>query len=119
MENSTFFQTYLLTFVVCVGLTVGLIILLNKGIKSFFENISKDNDIAKFFIKLTNIIILLGGLSAALGSYYNTAETANWLTLTWNVAGHLEETLFQLFVTLMILAIVFFILHLIVRRANK
>lgn len=119
MENSTFLQAYLLTFVVCMVLTVGLIIIMNKGLKSFFKNLSKDNDIAKFFIKLTNIIILLGGLSAALGSYYNTAETANWLTLTWNVAGHLEETLFQLFVILMILAISFFILHLIVKRTNK
>jgi len=118
MENSTFFQAYLITFIVCVLLTIGLINLMNKGLKSFFENLCNDNDIAKFFVKLTKIIILLAGLSAALTSYYNTTETANWLTLTWNITDHLEELLFQLFVTLMILSVAFFILQLISRRTN-
>ena len=119
MENSIFIQTYLITFVVCLTLTVGLIILINKGLKKFFENLSQDNDIAKFFIKLTNIIILLGGLGAALTSGYNTGEDANWLTLTWDIAEQLEESLGRLFWTLMIFAIVFFILHLIARRTSK
>ena len=119
MEKITFFQTYLLTFVVCITLTVGLIIIINKGLRRFFENLSQDNDIAKFFIKLTNIIILLGGLGAALTSGYDTSEDANWLTLTWDVAEQLEESLRQLFLTLMIFAIAFFILHLIARRVNK
>lgn len=119
MENSTFFEAYLITFVICVILTIGLIIILSKGLKSFFENLCKDDIIAKFFIKLTKVIIFLGGLSAALSSYYNTLETANWLTLTWNIADHLEKSLFQLFITVMILAITFFILHLITRRLNK
>lgn len=119
MEDSTFFLAYLITFVVCVILTIVLINLMNKGLKSFFENLCNDNDIAKFFIKLTKIIILLAGLSAGLSAYYNTVETANWLTLTWNVTNHLEELLFQLFVTLMILSVAFFILHLIARRTNK
>lgn len=119
MENSTFIQTYLLTFIVCTTLTVGLIIIINKGLKRFFENLSHDKDIANFFIKLTNIIILLGGLGAALKSGYNTGEDANWLTLTWDVAEQLEESLGRLFLTLMILAIAFFILHLIARRTDK
>jgi len=50
MENSTFIQAYLLTFVVCVALTIGLILIINKGLKSFFNNLSKDNDIAKFSV---------------------------------------------------------------------
>jgi hypothetical protein len=119
MGNTTFLQTYLLTFMVCLTMTVGLIILINKGLKRFFENLSQDNEIAKFFVKLTNIIILLGGLSAALTSGYNTGEDANWLTLTWDVAEQMEDSLGRLFLTLMILAIAFFILHLIARRANK
>jgi len=119
MENITFFQTYLLTFVVCLTLTVGLIIIINKGLRRFFENLSQDNDIAKFFIKLTNIIILLGGLGAALTSGYNTSEDANWLSLTWDVAEQLEESLGRLFLTLMIFSIAFFVLHLIARRTNK
>lgn len=119
MEDSTFFLAYLITLIVCVALTVGLIHLMNKGLKSFFENLCHDKEIANFFIKVTKIIILLAGLSAALSSYYNTADTANWLTLTWNIADHLEASLFQLFVTLMILAVAFFILQLIARRTNK
>jgi len=62
---------------------------------------------------------LLGGLSAALTSGYNTGKEANWLTLIWNIAGQLNESLGRLFLILMILAIVFFILHLIARRTNK
>lgn len=119
MENTTFFQTYLLTFLICLTLTVGLIATINKGLKRYFENLSQDNDIAKFFIRLTNIIILLGGLGAALTSGYDTSEDANWLTLTWDVAEQLEASLGRLFLTLMIFAIVFLILHLIARRTNK
>lgn len=119
MENSTFLQAYLITFIVCVTLTIGLIILMSRGLKSFFENLCNDKDIAKFFIKLTKIIILLAGLSAALSSYYNTTDTANWLTLTWDITDHLEKALFQLFVTLMILAVAFLILLMIARRTNK
>lgn len=119
MEDSTFFLAYLITFVVCVILTIVLINLINKGLKSFFENLCNDNDIAKFFIKLTKIVVLLAGFSSALSSYYSTTETANWLTLTWNVTDHLEKLLFQLFVTLMILSVTFFILQLIARRTNK
>jgi hypothetical protein len=100
-------------------LTVGLIIIINKGLKRFFENLSQDNDIAKFFIKLTNVIILLGGLSAALTSGYNTGEKANWLTLTWDAAEQLEASLGRLFLILIIFAIAFFILHLIARKTNK
>ena len=62
---------------------------------------------------------LLGGLGASLSSGYNTGEDANWLTLTWDVAEQLEESLGRLFLTLMIFAIAFFILHLIARRTNK
>src|SRR3972149_11289408 len=111
MEKSTFIQTYLLTFVFCLTLTVGLIILINKGLKRFFENLSQDHDIAKFFLKLTNIIILLGGIGAALKSAYSTGEGSNWLTLIWDSAGQAQESLGQLFLTLIILAITFFILH--------
>ena len=119
MKNSTFFGTYLLTFFVCLTLTVGLIFLINKGLKKYFENLSQDKEIAKFFIKITNIIIFLGGLSTALSSGYNIGKDANWLTLTWNVAGQLNESLERLFVTMIIFAITFFILHLIARKISK
>ncbi len=119
MENSTFILAYLLTFIVCMVLTAGIILLINKGLKKFFESLCQDTDIAKFFIKITNIIILLGGIGAALSSGYITGTEANWLTLTWDVAEQVEETLGRLFLTMMILAVAFFILHLIARRANK
>ena len=119
MENTTIFQTYLLTFMVCLILTVGLILLINKGLKKFFESLCQDDDIARFFVKLTNIIILLGGLGAGLTSGYTKGEDANWLTLTWNAADQLEESLGRLFLTLMIFSVVFFILHLIARRTTK
>ena len=119
MENSTFLQAYLLTFVVCMTITVGLIIIINKGLKKYFENLYQDTDISKFFVKLINIIILLGGMGAGLTSSYNIGAEANWLTLTWDIAEQLEESLGQLFLTLMIFAITFFIIHLIARRVNK
>jgi len=119
MENSTFIQTYLLTFLFCLLVTLGLIFLLNKGLKIFFENLSQDKDIANFFVKLTNIIILLGGIGAALKSGYQTDEKSNWLTLIWDSAAQAQESLGRLFLTLIILAIAFFILHLFARRLNK
>src|SRR6478735_2081777 len=97
MDNSTFIQAYLLTLVACIVITIGLIIILNKGLEKFFKNISQDNDIAKFFIKMTNLIIFLGGLSAALKADYSITKESNWLTLTWNIAEQLEASLLQLF----------------------
>lgn len=100
-------------------LTIGLIISINKGLKKYFENLCQDSDIANFFVKLSNIIILLGGIGPALSRGYNIGENANWLTLTWDAAGQLENSLTQLFITFMIFAIAFFILHLLARRTNK
>jgi hypothetical protein len=90
--------------------------MINKGLKKYFENLGQDPDIAAFFVRLTRLIIILSGLSAALKSSYDTGEKANWLTLTWDAANQLKETLSNLFVVLIILAIAFFILHLIARR---
>src|SRR6185295_1744681 len=107
MENSTFILTYILTFLFCLTVTAGIIILINKGLKRFFENLSQDNDVAIFFHKLTIIIILLGGIAAALKSGYNTGESSNWLTLIWDSAAQAQESLERLLVTLIILAITF------------
>jgi hypothetical protein len=119
MENSTFILAYLLTFVVCVSLTVGLLVLINKGLKSYFENLSRSPEIAEFFIRITNLIILLGGVGAALESSYNTSKEANWLTLTWNITEQLEKSMGRLFLTLLIFAIAFFILHLFAKKPKK
>ena len=119
MENSTFFLTYFLTFAFCIAVTVGLIYLINKGLNRFFKVFSKDNEVARFFVKLTNVIILLGGVGAALKSGYNTGEKSNWLTLIWDAAAQVQESLGRLFTTLIILAITFFILHLVARIVRK
>jgi len=119
MENSSFILAYILTFLVCVSLTVGLLFLINKGLKSYFENLARNKEIAEFFIRITNIIILLGGIGAALTSTYNTTKEANWLTLIWNITEQLEKSLGRLFLTLIILAIAFFILHLFAKKPKK
>ncbi len=119
MGNTMFLLLYLITFVICLILTIGLISILNKGLKKFFENLSQDADIAKFFVKLTKVIILFAGISAALTSSFHTSSDANWLTITWDVAGQLEHFLSQLFIIMMIFTIAFLILHLISRRISK
>jgi len=119
MENATFIKAYLITFIICTILTIALILLINKGLKKFFENLAQDKIIAKFFIKLSYLILLLGGISASLTSSYNTLDTANWLTLTWNVTDHLKELFERLFLIIIILSIVFFILHLKDKRTIK
>jgi hypothetical protein len=119
MENSTFFQVYFLTLLVSVALTITVIILIQPGLRKYFENLSQDAEISKFFRKITNIVIILGGISAALKSSYNTDEKSNWLTLTWHSADQLKETMENLFLILMIFAIVFFVLFLINKKLNK
>ncbi len=119
MENSTFFLTYLLTFLFCIAVTVSLIYLANKGLKRFFKVFSQDNEIARFFVRMTNIIILLGGVSAALKSGYNTGEKSNWLTLVWDSAAQIQESLGRLFTTLIVLTITFFILYMVSRLTKK
>ena len=119
MEKSIFVQTYLFTFIFCLTVTVVLILSINKGLKRYFGNLSQDKEIAKFFVKLTNIIIFLGGIGASLKSSYNIGETSNWLTLIWDSAGQAQESLGKLFMTLIVLAITFFVLHLVAKRVNK
>jgi hypothetical protein len=119
MESSTFFLAFLLTFLVCVIITVILIFLINKGLIQFFSNVAKENDIARFFVKMTKIIIILGGIGAALTGGYKTGEEANWLTLAWDISRQLEESLSHLFLTFMILAIAFFILYILGKHTNK
>lgn len=121
MENSTLFQAYLLAFSICLFITIGLLLLFNKGLKIFFENLSDDKIIAEFFTKLTKVIILLGGISGGLGTtivLISKIET-NWLTLTWDLAEQIENSLVRLFYTLMILSVVFFILHLCVKKTKN
>ena len=100
MGNSTFFLAYLVTFLICIAITVILIIFIDKGLKLYFQNLTKDQDIAVFFIKLVKIIIILGGVGAALTGGYNTGEGSNWLTLTWDMARQMEESLSKLFITI-------------------
>lgn len=119
MDNSTFFLTYILTLVACIALTIGIIILLKPGLKKYFENLAQDADIAKFFFKITTIILLLGGIGAGLTNVYRAGEKKNWLTMTWDIASHLQKSFERLFISLMIFAISFLILHLIARRVIK
>ena len=119
MDKTTFLLAYLLTLIVCLGLTIGLIILISKGLKQYFVNLTQDTDIAKFFVKLTNIILLLAGFGAALKGLYDTSSTANWLTLTWDVASQLKNSFTNLFIALIAFAIAFFILHIAAKRTTK
>ncbi len=119
MENSTFFTAWFLTLLACIAITILLIYLIRKGLREFFENLSNDSQITSFFIRITNTVILLAGISAALTNVYDTGEKADWLTLTWNIADQVKETLGNLFVTLIILTVIFMVLHLISKRLNK
>ena len=103
---------------VCIALTIGLIKLLKKGLTMFFENLCQDDEVAKFFTKLTTIILLLAGLSAAHHSY-KLGDKLNWLTLSWSSARHITGTLEILLIIMTIFAISFFILHLVGRKLNK
>ncbi len=118
MDNWIFFQAYILGILVCLTLTLALIWFINKGLKRFFENLCQNEDIAKFFIRLTKIVLFLGGLSAGLENSYNTTEKANWLTVTWDSIDQVKESMYLLLILLTIFAVVFFILNLIDRKTN-
>ncbi len=70
-------------------------------------------------LRITKTVILLAGVSAAMTNVYDTGEKANWLTLTWDIAEQIKESLGNLFITMIILAISFLILHLLSKRTNK
>lgn len=119
MELSAILQTYLITLAVCISITLIIISSIKPGLKRFFDNLSQDQDISTFFVKLTNIIIFLGGVGAAIGSVYTISEEGNWLTLTWSVANQMEKSLSRLFITLIVFAVVFFVLHLRDKQSKK
>ena len=119
MQNSTFLTAYLLTLAICLVFTIGIIALLNKGLKKFFNHITRDEEVSGFFTKLSTLILFLGGLSAGVGASYDTGEKANWLTITWDAAKQVKDSLQQLFIAVLILSITFFILLVIDRRINK
>ena len=119
MENSSFFIAWLITLSLCLAITGIVIALLNKGLKMFFESLSPDKEVSAFFTRITLMVLFLGGMSGALAVHYNTGEQANWLTLIWDSAGLVKETLQQLFISLIILSITFFILIVLDKKVNK
>jgi hypothetical protein len=119
MEHLTFFWAYLLTFLTCLVLTAAIIILLNKGLKKFFSQISPDPEISGFFTKITTMVLFLAGISAGIAANFDTGEKANWLTMTWDASKQIKESLQQVFITLLILAISFFLLLVLDRKVNK
>ena len=119
MTNSAILQVYLVTFLGCAGLTVGLILLINKGLKRFFKVICQDPVISKFFFKLTNIILLIAGLGAGLKNDYKTGKDSNWLTLTWDSANQLQEVFSRLLTIMMIFAVLYILIQILVRKLDK
>ncbi|MDD2618705.1 MAG: hypothetical protein PHT87_07930 [Bacteroidales bacterium] len=119
MENTTFFVTYLVSFFVCTGITLGLIALINKSLKTYFEHLSQEAQVAKLFNRMTKIVILLAGMGAALTANYTTGEKADWLSLTWNVAAQVKESLESLFIAFLILSLAFLVLHVCTRKCTK
>lgn len=107
MEKTTFLVTYLVSFLVCAGVTLGLIALINKSLKVYFKQLCQNAQVADLFIRMTKIVILLAGLGAALTSNYTTNEKADWLSLTWNVAAQVKAALESLFIAFIILALAF------------
>ena len=119
MENLTFLEVYLVTVIACFALTVMITKLLNRGLKVFFDGLTDDKELSKFFTKMVSLILMLAGFSAALANSYVTGEAANWLTLSWDSVNQFQATLENLFVVLISFSVVFFILHLFNRRLSK
>jgi len=119
MKNTTFLTTYLATAVGCIVLTLVLIKLIRREVKIFFENLSQDATVSKFFTKLITLIIFLGGVSASLTNGYNTDEKANWLTLSWDSVDQVQATLNSLFTILIVFVVTFLILELLNRKFSK
>jgi hypothetical protein len=119
MEKSTFLLIYLSTFVAGIALTVGIMFMLNKGIKKYFNAITVDPEVTGFFTRLTLIVLFLSGAGAAISARYTIGDEANWLTLTWDAAAHLKEPMQQLFITLLIFSVAFAALLIIDKRTGK
>jgi hypothetical protein len=119
MQNSTFLTAYLSTLVICMVFTLVLIVIINPGLKKFFNHITHDEEISGFFSKLTALVLFFGGLSAGVGASYDTGEKSNWLTATWDAAKQVKDSLQQLFIALLILSVTFFILLVVDRKVNK
>lgn len=119
MEKTTFLITFLVSFVACTGITLLLIALINKNIKTYFEQLSPNTQLSNLFSRMSKIVILLAGMGAALTNNYTTGEKADWLSLTWNVADQLKETMKSLFIVFIILTLIFLILHVCIRNCKK
>ncbi len=119
MEKTTFLITYLACFLVCAGITLGLIALIDKSLKAYFKQLCENARVADLFIRMTKIVVLLAGLGAALTADYTTNEKADWLSLTWNVAAQIKAALESLFMAFIILALAFLVLHVCTRIYKK
>ncbi len=119
MDKTFVFEIYLIVFAAGAVITIGLVRMLSKGMLRFYEHLCQDAEIAKFFVKLSNVVLVLGGVGAALTASYNMTEDANWLTLTWNAASQLQEVMSRLFIVLTIFAVAFFIVQAMLRRNSK
>lgn len=118
MTNLTFLTIYLAALLLCILLTVGIITLINPGLKTYFNSLIQDYEIAKFFVRLISLILFLAGFSAALENSY-VIEKASWLTLSWDAIDQVQATLSNIFTTLIVFSVSFLILDLIHRRFTR
>jgi hypothetical protein len=104
MKDIVVLMAYLSGALFCMIITILIMTALRKGLQAFFESIFKSKPIEDFFLRLTQIIIALAGIGAALGASFTTEAGKNWLTLSWSVADQIEASWMEL---LLILAALF------------
>jgi hypothetical protein len=104
MKDIVVLMAYLSGALFCMIITILIMTALRKGLQAFFESIFKSKPIEDFFLRLTQIIIALAGIGAALGASFTAEAGKNWLTLSWSVADQIEASWMEL---LLILAALF------------
>lgn len=118
MKTSTFLLVYGAAVLGCLFLTAGIIKLIIKGLAKYLDNLVQDNEISKFFVRLIVLILLLGGMSAALDNSYEV-DKSNWLTLSWDAVDQVQGTMTNLFSVLITFSILFLIIELVRRRFTR
>jgi hypothetical protein len=107
MGNSIVIIVYGLANIVWAAVVLGIILVLHKGLRTFFDKVFMEKEIGALFVRMTEIALFLGGIGAAIGATYESGADKNWLTLVWSIANQVDESIKTIIILIMVLIVAF------------
>ncbi len=119
MSDSIIIIVYCLVNIAWIAVVLGIVTVLHKGLRTFFNKVFMEKEIGSLFVRMTEIALILGGAGAAIGATYQSEAGKNWLTLVWSVANQINEGIKTIIILVMVLLVAFLLFFAIGKYERK